>query len=348
MAAMRWMTLLITLAACSENVPVWVVNGLDVAVDANVNGKHITVAANGHAMTMVKSSKFWIVVSGPGGVEVDRETIKRRTNDRPVVFNVLGAAPLAIQPMMYSFHGITMDKPGPSTDLPYQRVLEREDIDHYFEAPDKVPKGDKPGPVTKRVLRQRGQWLSTVQWLHDKRRFDDGIALATAVQAAQPEKDISRVIEQLQFAKQTRSSSGYRWVVQSPDEQARLYHEQAADGSCTMRCEEVGSGVEWTLTGCVATAKDHRFVSSGCARTVIVREQLPPNGFQPTSVALAFERGVLASDVSASSVSATVAADGTIRYMGRIRVGADGRNFEIPEINGVRLIPLSPQSTATE
>ena len=342
MGVMRWVGLLIVLAACSETVPVWVVNGLDVAVDANVSGKHISVPANGQAMTRMKKSKFWVVVSTEAGVEIDRETIKRRTNDTTVVFNVLGAAPLSIQPKLYSFHGITMDRPGPSTDLRYQRVIERDDIDFYFESPERVPEGDEPGPVTKRVLRHGGRWLSTVQWLHDQRRFDDGIALATAVQAAQPEEDISTVLEQLRFAKEARASSGYRWVVQSPDAEARLYHEQAADGSCTMRCEVVGGGVEWTVEGCVATAQDQRFISAGCARAVIVRAKLPPNVLEPTSVALAFDRGVIANRVLAESV-ATVGPDGTVRYNGRTGISADGRNFEIPDINGVRLISLLPQ-----
>jgi hypothetical protein len=293
-------------------------------------------------MTKVKKSKFWIVVSRENGPEVDRETIKRRTNDTPVVFNVLGAAPLAIVPTMYSFHGITMDKPGPGNDLPFRRVLEIDGVDFYFEAPAKVPKGDEPGPVTKQVLRHTGRWLSTVQWLHDQRRFDEAIALATAVQAAQPEKDIANVVEQLKYAQQSGTSSGYRWVTQSPDQQARLYHEQAADGSCTMRCERVGGGVEWTIAGCVASATDQRFVSSGCLRTVIVRQKLPPNGFHPTSVVLAFDRDVLVTDHAAESFSATVSKDGTIQFMAPVRIRPDGRYVEIPDMNGMRLVALTP------
>lgn len=259
---------------------VYVVNGLDVPLDVNITGTHVTVPAQGHVAATVKVRRsLWFVASRTDGTEVDRQSFTPRKDGGPVVYNVLAATPMFTAGEMYSFSGITIDKPHDGDHIMYQPFVQRAGIDFYFDVPQHIPKPSKPGPVEKWFLKEGGDWKSTVQWLVDNKRLDDAIKLAEAVRIAEPDSsEVATVVERLDQIKHPPPApppkSPHDWTVYSPHEEARLVQVTKDDGSCEARCEVKTSGFVWSRGACLASNADDRFVAPDCSRVVIVRRTM--------------------------------------------------------------------------
>jgi hypothetical protein len=277
-------------------VQVWVVNGLDVPLLVKLGEKSLPVGAKSKASIKVPRRSFEVVATRSNGTVVDRETITPEISGSKIVFNVLGASPLHVYGVLYSFHGLTMDTPQ-ATTMFFRRVLEREDIDYFFEdAPMKieVDSNDKPGPKEKLVLSADADWRMSLS----ADRAAEALKLAEAVAAAEPEvQEALDAVERLkpQPVVAPRVKTREDWQTTSLDSHARLMQRPAAEGKCDVRCD-TPNGNAWTMSAveCIAREPDDRFVTSDCNRVVVVRRVGErPQNWRESGVVFVYSRGFL-------------------------------------------------------
>jgi len=305
---------------------VWVVNGLEVTLDVEVGGTHVTVPSRGQAVVKARGKAFNVVARLPDGTVVDSARGERETRDTPFVFNILSAAPLSTPGVIYTFSGFTMDKPREGTQLWYRRTVEFPNIDFYFEAPTTIEKPSTPGPVQKMVLRANGIWLDTFHYLMEHHRLADARQLAEAVSVAQPDSaDVASALEQVASgeeqtaagaaAAKTRSDNKTtqeaQWTTWSLNKQMQLSQAPAADGACTLTCTTASGEAVWSSSQCIATSRDIRFLAGDCSRAVIIHREVDKGThWREGNVVLVYEKGELVESHTAGEYVSLAPRDG--------------------------------------
>lgn len=351
-AAVCGVAVLIVLAVIAvpkfRKTKVWVVNGLEVAVVAEVDGHRVDVGPQSRAAKVVRGRSIEIVVRTQDGKEIDREDIDASTDK--VVFNVLAATSLAIEGKLYNFHGLTTYEPRPAENLLGERVVDRgDDIDFYFEAPSQIPQPEDagPGPVEKRVLRVEGGWSQTVDALIRSNQPNAAHELVKQVAAVQPANpravellaELQRPHERAEQARRAalnppidpnRPKNMHDWVLASADGQAKLIHDWVPPGTCAARCERGGSAV-WRAQTCLGTTYQARFVAPDCSRVVVVQTaSLDGADASTKQTVFVYVDGALAeSHTPAEYLGDSAVPDDGMWLFGKPRLGTDGRSVEL-------------------
>ncbi|HEU0037304.1 MAG TPA: tetratricopeptide repeat protein [Kofleriaceae bacterium] len=334
---------------------VWVVNGLEVPVVAEVDGHRLEIGPQSRAAKSVRGRSIEVVIRGASGGEIDREDLDASADQ--IVFNVLGATPLAIEGQIYNRIGITTYEPKPPERLDAQRVIDRDDLDFYWELPREIRQPADGEPVIeKRVLIVRGAWWDTVQTLIETSRPNEALALVKKIGAAQPgDRRVAALLAELEGPANVRrdpvgepgrpaASTTHDWVLASADGQARLFQERLPHGTCAARCERGGT-VVWRATVCLGTAYQARFVAPDCTRAIVIDTSSIEAGDARTKPAVfVYAGGALAeSHPPADYVDPDEIPDDGMWTFGKPRLSADGRTVELAtrdrKLHRIALVP---------
>jgi tetratricopeptide (TPR) repeat protein len=97
----------------SRHATLHVVNGLPVPVVAHVAGHELPVAAEGHAQVTLEVGQYALAVRAADGHVIEEQPLEVFAGERMVAFNVLGAAPLFREDIVYAAAGVTPPTPEP-------------------------------------------------------------------------------------------------------------------------------------------------------------------------------------------------------------------------------------------
>lgn len=176
----------------SRSVKVHLVNGLDVLVEVEVDGRKVDVFPGSHTMVQLPTQVVQ-ATTRTGGRVLETVAIDGSGAPSAVVYNVLGAAPVLLVDITYTASSASSDHEPSIQALVGDRVHVVQDLDYAFEAPPRSISTKSSGNVHKKALllgglENRGDWSFTTGYLLRQDRNEDALAVVRRVVEAQLEK----------------------------------------------------------------------------------------------------------------------------------------------------------------
>lgn len=174
----------------SQNVNAHLLNHLDVPVTVEVAGARLPLAPNQRLPHRLPVGRQTIRTTAEGGRLVEELQVDvPRWNDL-VVYNVLGAAPLFLEPVVYSSKAAGQQESPPPTFLGGRSFVTQGTVSYLFQPPPKTIKMSGSGSTTRwRVDLASGGWHTTVRYLHNQGQGALAAELARRLALAEPGND---------------------------------------------------------------------------------------------------------------------------------------------------------------
>jgi Flp pilus assembly protein TadD len=219
----------------SSHSDVHFLNALDVPVQISAGKKQLTVPAGGRVSERVKSGKLTVRVQ-IGGQLVEEEKVEVPGGFDLVAYNVLGAAPLFRENVIYYPDSVT--HPPEDKSLPEffagQRLVTAKDVDYVFRDQPQTIEMDKNASSTTRthVDVVPGGWKISVAYLLSQKKSELAATIAERVLGARPD-DLNALGVALTVVQRARGSAAVaqfteRAAAAHPDslEIQRLYQNE--------------------------------------------------------------------------------------------------------------------------
>jgi hypothetical protein len=219
----------------SSHSDVQFLNGLDVPVQISAGKKQLTVPAGGHVSERMKSGNFTVRVQ-IGGQLVEEEKIEVPGGFDLVAYNVLGAAPLFRENVIYYPDSVT--HPPEDKSLPEflagQKLVTAKNVDYVFRDQPQTIEMDKNASTATRthVDVVPGGWKISVAYLLSQKKSELAATIAERVLGARPD-DVNALGVAITVVQRARGSAAVaqfteRAAAAHPDslEIQRLYQNE--------------------------------------------------------------------------------------------------------------------------
>ncbi len=166
-------------------------NGLDTAVDIELDGQVVHVPSDGRTTRRMAAGTYTVRATDPEGAILEEQVLSVSGGDSLVAYNVLGAAPLIVENVVYTGRlAVVFPQGDPDFDhFIGQRVVHRANVDYVFKEP--------PAEITLRsetsVQRRRhafvlpGGWRTSLNLLNSLGEMAGGATLMEGIALANPD-----------------------------------------------------------------------------------------------------------------------------------------------------------------
>lgn len=169
---------------------VWIVNGLDVPVSVEIDGRPARVEAQGKGEERLSAGVHRVSVRSEAGAVLEERTIDVQPMNDLVVYNVLGAALLYVQKVTYSSYSYGQSKEDPDAVTVYTGVpfITRDKVDYVFtEPPQSIQVKSSGGTIVKwHVGLAPGGLNTALGYLEGQGKLAELMRISRAVAAAKP------------------------------------------------------------------------------------------------------------------------------------------------------------------
>lgn len=164
-------------------------NGLDTAVDIELDGKVLHVPSDGRATRRLAAGTYTVRATGPEGALLEEQVLRVSGGDFLIAYNVLGAAPLIVENVVYTGPlAVNLPQGDPEFDhFIGRRMVYRANVDYVFEEPPHEIRL----PSERSVVRRRhafvlpGGWRASLNLLNSLDDAAGGVALMEGIALAQ-------------------------------------------------------------------------------------------------------------------------------------------------------------------
>ena len=180
----------VALRALTGYQTVWIVNGLDVPAKVEIDGREREIAAQGKESERLSGGLHEVRVRSAFGEVLEERTIDVQPMNDAAVYNVLGAAPLYIQKVVYSSssYGQNNNAPNAVEVLAGASFITRDGVEYVFEQPPQTIQVKSRGQsIVKWMLGLApGGATSTLNYLANQGKLADTLRLTRALVATKP------------------------------------------------------------------------------------------------------------------------------------------------------------------
>jgi hypothetical protein len=181
----------------SQHATVYVFDGLPVPVVATIGGQTVQIAPDSHAAIVVGSGTQQVAITTLDGRPVEAGSIEARAGEDVLAWNVLGAAPLYLEQVVY---GSSLYQPptGPDPELACGRTdIHWGSVDYAFrEPPSSIQMQSQYGTEThSHADVAPGGFRLCAALLASRRQYAEAVSLLTHVASAMPPTDTMAVLE---------------------------------------------------------------------------------------------------------------------------------------------------------
>jgi tetratricopeptide (TPR) repeat protein len=180
----------------SSHATLYVVDGLPMPVVATIGDQRIDVPAEGQASVVLGTGVQHVTITTIDGRTIQTGTIEARAGEDVLAWNVLGAAPLYLEQIVY---GSSLYTPPPQADPELACGHDEThwgSVDYAFvEPPASIQMDSQYGTVSRsHAALAEGGFRLCVAFLATRDRTDEALALLTRVQGALPADDASSAL----------------------------------------------------------------------------------------------------------------------------------------------------------
>jgi hypothetical protein len=167
----------------SRSAPLYIVNGLDVAVVVQVGERTTVVEPQSKSVLVLRNGPYLATTKTRDGKLVERAIVVANSHPDAVVYNVLGAAPLVDARLRYSAGPKRDDRQREVTFHGGHSFSVIEDLDYVFTDPPQTISAEKSsGEIVKQVLMvPKGGWSGTATYLLGEGRAPEAFELQRAL-----------------------------------------------------------------------------------------------------------------------------------------------------------------------